>query len=175
MSSSDRPWFAGAWRRQSIAVPGSAPAEPCEAWWIQTENWFVDVRRALPGHEDNDLPYSQTRAFAGRFEVADGEVRWHLLLDTAGLAPRTDRAAESGLFISPADPLLMVEDAPGRFTELWIQCAPDATTTSHVDDSAISVDVGGYRAMVSLTDAGVAGRVWAPTGQLLVEVDTSHA
>ena len=105
--------------------PGGEPTEPCEAWWIQAGDAFVDVRVAAPGMEDNGLPYSSTRAFAGRFEIADGEVRWHVELDSDGPVPRTDRAAAAGLYIAVDDPLLMIEDAPGRFREEWVQHAPE--------------------------------------------------
>ena len=74
VSRTTQPWFVGAWRRRSIVVPGGQPTEPCEAWWIQSADAFVDVRVAAPGMEHNGLPYSSTRAFAGRFEIAEGEV-----------------------------------------------------------------------------------------------------
>ena len=93
MTWSRQPWFVGAWRRRSIVVPGGQPTEPCEAWWIQAADAFVDVRVAVRGMEHNGLPYSSTRAFAGRFEIAEGEVRWHVELDSDGPVPRTDRAA----------------------------------------------------------------------------------
>jgi hypothetical protein len=163
------PWFVGAWRRRSIAIPGGAPTEPCEAWWVQSDDWFVDVRRTLPGREDNGLPYSSTRAFAGRFEIVDGEVRWHLHLDTDGLAPRTDRASANGLHISDTDPLLMIEDAPGRFREEWVQHAPSRICQGSGADAAIRVTVGSIRGEVRSTAAGVIGHIW-DDGRLLVEV-----
>ena len=126
MSGAERPWFVGAWRRRSIAVPGGEPVEPCEAWWIQSGDAFVDIRIAAPGMEDNGLPYSSTRAFAGWFEIAGGEVQWHVELDSDGVAPRIDRGPAAGLYLDPDDPLLMIEDAPGRFREEWVQCAHEA-------------------------------------------------
>jgi len=109
------PWYVGAWRRRSIVVPGGEPTEPCEAWWIQSSDVYVDIRVALPGHDDNGLPYSSTRAFAGVFEIADGNSCWHVELDSGDVAPRTDRAAAAGLYLDPANPDVLIEDAPGRF------------------------------------------------------------
>ncbi len=123
MSAPNRHWFVGAWRRRSITVPGGEPTEPCEAWWIQTDEAFVDVRVARAGQEHNGLPYSSTRAFAGRFEIAGGEALWHVELDSDGAVPRVDRAAAEGLYIAADDPLLMIENAPGRFREEWVQHA----------------------------------------------------
>ena len=124
--------------------------EPCEAWWIQSADVFIDVRVAKPGFENNDLPYSQTRAFAGRFEIAEGEVRWHLELDSLGLAPRTDRAAAGGLYLCEDDPLLMVEDAPGRFRELWVNHAPGGSVEVDCTPNRISVCVGTIRGVVEV-------------------------
>ena len=160
----DRPWFVGAWRRRSIAVPGGQPVEPCEAWWIQAGEAFVDVRVALPGHEDNGLPYSSTRVFAGRFEVVDGEARWHVDLDSDGPVPRIDRAAAAGLFISPDDPLLMIEDAPGRFREEWVQSAPDGPVEFVRAANVVTVRVGSVSGVVMATAGTVVGRIWHGDG-----------
>lgn len=134
--------------------------EPCEAWWIQTERAFVDVRITLPGHAQNGLPYSSTRAFAGTFEIADGEARWHVELDSEGAVPRTDRGAASGLFVSNDDPLLMIEDAPGRFREEWIQCARLGEVQFVRAGNLVAVRVGDVSGVVSSVDGAVAGRVW---------------
>ncbi len=155
-----RPWFVGAWRRRSITVPGGQPTEPCEAWWIQADDAFVDVRVALPGHEDNGLPYSSTRALAGRFEIAGGDVRWHVELDSDGHVPRTDRAAASGLFIAPHDPLLMIEDSPGRFCEEWVQCAADGEVEFVRAADVVTVRVGGVSGVVLRAGRTVTGRIW---------------
>jgi hypothetical protein len=160
MNGAARSWFVGAWRRRSIVVPGGDPTEPCEAWWIQTEHAFVDVRVALPGREHNGLPYSSTRAFAGTFEIAEGESRWHVELDSGGVVPRTDRAAAAGLFVSLDDPLLMVEDAPGRFREEWVQCAPLGEVQFVRAANLVAVRVGDISGVVSSVGGTVSGRVW---------------
>jgi hypothetical protein len=160
MSALARPWFAGAWRRRSIVVPGGELTEPCEAWWLQAAEAFVDVRVAVPGKENNGLPYSSTRAFAGRFEVADGEVRWHVELDSDGHVPRIDRAASTGLFIADDDPLLMIEDAPGRFREEWVQQAPEGDVEFVHTANKVAVRVGDVRGEVMLIDGQVVGRIW---------------
>jgi len=154
------PWYVGAWRRRSIVVPGGEPTEPCEAWWIQSDDAFVDVRVTLPGRSDSGLPYSSTRAFAGWFEIAEGESRWHVELDSDGVAPRTDRAAAAGLYISPADPQLMIEDAPGRFREEWVQQAraDDVEVVRH--NNMIAVRVGNVVGVVHSVGDAVSGRMW---------------
>jgi hypothetical protein len=160
MSALARPWFAGAWRRRSIVVPGGEPTEPCEAWWIQAAEAFVDVRVAAPGRENNGLPYSSTRAFAGRFEIADGEARWHVELDSDGPVPRVDRAASTGLFIADDDPLLMIEDAPGRFREEWVQHAPEGDVEFVHNANRVMVRVGDVSGEVMAIDDRVVGRIW---------------
>ena len=173
MGAITHPWFVGAWRRRSIAVPGSEPIEPCEAWWIQAGEAFVDVRIALPGSEDNGLPYSSTRAFAGRFEIADGEVRWHVEIDSDGVVPRMDRAAAAGLFIAPDDPSVMIEDAPGRFREVWVQRAAAQSESSPEVEfvrsaNVVAIRVGDISGAVFANGEGVAGHVWHPSGAVSV-------
>lgn len=171
MSTLARPWFVGAWRRRSIAVPGCEPTEPCEAWWLQAGEAFVDVRVAAPGKKDNGLPYSSTRAFAGRFEIADGEVRWHVELDTDGPVPRTDRAATAGLFIAADDPLLMIEDAPGRFREEWVQHASEGDVEFERTANMVTVRVGQVSGVVMSIDGHVVGRIWHGSGTIAVGND----
>jgi hypothetical protein len=160
VSASKRPWYVGAWRRRSIVVPGGEATEPCEAWWIQAADAFVDVRVTLPGIEHNGLPYSSTRAFAGWFEIADGEARWHVEIDSDGVVPRTDRAAATGLYISLDDPALMIEDAPGRFREEWVQQAgiDDVEVVRH--NNLIAVRIGDVVGIVHWFGDTVFGRVW---------------
>ncbi len=169
MSGAEHPWFVGAWRRRSIAVPGGQPVEPCEAWWIQAGDAFVDVRVASQGMEDNGLPYSSTRAFAGWFEIADGEVRWHVELDSDGPTPRTDRASAAGLFMSADDPLLMIEDAPGRFREEWVQQASERDVELVRSGNLVAVRVGGVSGVVMSVGQRVCGRVWHDAGSVVVD------
>ena len=173
MNRPARPWFAGAWRRRSIVVPGGHPTEPCEAWWIQADEAFVDVRVALPGRENNGLPYSSTRAFAGRFEIADDEVRWHGELDSDGSAPRTDRAAAAGVYLSPHDPLLMIEDAPGRFREEWIQHAPEGDIEFVRTADIVTIRIGAITGVVLSTGGAVLGRIWSGERSIGVFQDTT--
>jgi len=164
-SASSRPWFVGAWRRRSIVVPGGEPTEPCEAWWIQSADVFVDVRVTLPGRDGNGLPYSTTRAFAGVFEITDGESRWRVAIDSGDVAPRVDRAAATGLYIDEADPNVLIEDAPGRFREVWVQQAVGDEVQVVHHDHVIAVRIGDVVGMVESTGGqsfGVAvrGRLW---------------
>jgi hypothetical protein len=155
-----RPWFVGAWRRRTILVPGGRPTEPCEAWWLQTDEAFVDVRVVIPGHEHNNLPYSSTRAFAGRFEIVGGEPRWHVDLDSDGTVPRVDRGAAGGLFIAHDDPMLMIEDAPGRFREEWVQYAPAGDVECVRAGGIVTVRVGDVTGVVWAAEGSVYGRIW---------------
>ena len=160
MSEQPSPWFVGAWRRRSIVVPGGEPTEPCEAWWVQTTEAFVDVRVVLAGQDHNGLPYSSTRAFAGRFELTGDEARWHVELDSDGVVPRTDRAAAAGLYLAADDPLLMVEDSPGRFREEWVQQAATDEVECVRTGNIVAVRVGEVSGAVWAVAGVVFGRVW---------------
>lgn len=168
-----RPWFVGAWLRRSIEVPGAAPTEPSQAWWLQTEHAFVDVRVPLPGNEHTTLPFSSARAFAGRFEVVGpDEVRWHMDLDSDGEAPRTDGANNVRLFLDPDDPELLIEDAAGRFREEWAQratYAPDGADTQQIHTpDVIAVRLGDIAGAVWVVDGVTVGRLWGPTWSLSI-------
>jgi hypothetical protein len=156
------PWFAGAWRRRSIQVPGGEPHEPCEAWWVQTESLFVDLRIALPGQEQNGLPFSSTRAFAGRFEIGDDGARWHVTIDSGGSVPRSDGALGVDLSLDTDDPNLMIEDAPGRFREEWIQQATGDEVGSICTPDLIAVRIGDICGAVWLVDGAVAAQIRQP-------------
>jgi hypothetical protein len=168
VSRSQQPWYVGAWRRRSIAVPGGRPTEPCEAWWIQTADAFVDVRVAAPGMEHNGLPYSSTRAFAGLFEIADGEVRWHVELDSDGDVPRIDRAAAAGLFMAPDDPALMIENAPGRFREEWVRQEPLGEVECVRAAGIVTIRIGHVTGTVFCADGEVRGVLWNGAGSISV-------
>lgn len=143
-------WWVGAWRRDGIAVPGRDRTEPCAAWWVQAGEWFVDVRVVVDGPEDNGLPYSQTRAFAGRFELdGEGAPCWHVEVDSAGPAPRLDRGAPGGLWLDADDRSLMIEDAPGRFREWWRRDDPTGLASVERTDAGMWVTIGSLVAVVT--------------------------
>ena len=162
MSADEPAWFVGGWRRRSICVPGGEPVEPCEAWWLQTEDSFIDIRITRDGHHDNGLPYSSTRAFAGRFEIVDGETRWHLELDTDGRAPSTDSALASGLYIDNVDTDVMIEDAPGRFREEWVRESPIHEIEAVHANSMIAVRINEISAVVWQSLGVTSGQLWLP-------------
>jgi hypothetical protein len=161
-------WFVGAWRRRSIALPGGQPTEPCEAWWLQTDETFVDLRITRPGHEGNGLPFSSTRGFAGHFEIVDDGFRWHLELDSDGLAPRTDGSAGVDLYLDPGDPLTLIEDAPGRFREEWVQQASLDRIESIRTRDVIAVRIGDIRGAVWIDEGVVAARVWSDSWSIAI-------
>jgi hypothetical protein len=167
----DQPsWYVGAWRRRSICIPGGEPTEPCEAWWLQTERSFIDIRVTHDGQDGHGLPYSSTRAFAGRFEIADGETRWHLELDTAGRAQSTDKALASGLYIDADNGDLMIEDAPGRFREEWVRQSPVGDVELVHADSMIAIRINEVSAVVWSSTGCTSGHLWLPgsAGELKV-------
>ncbi len=170
MSHDEPAWYVGAWRRRSICVPGGEPTEPCEAWWLQAEHSFIDIRVTHDGQDGNGLPYSSTRAFAGCFEIADGETRWHLELDTDGRAPSIDQALASGLYIDAGDGDLMIEDAPGRFREEWVRQAPVGDIEVVHAHSMIAIRINEVSAVVWRSTGHTSGHLWHPgsTGELKV-------
>lgn len=128
---------------------------------MQTEDLFVDVRVNLAGQDNTGLPFSSTRAFAGRFEVIEGGFRWHVELDSDGIVPRSDGAAGVDLSLDDHDPLVMIEDAPGRFREQWIRPVARPAARGVATAQLITVEVGGIHGAVWVDGHGeIAGRIW---------------
>lgn len=166
------PWFAGVWQRDGISVPGAPYVEPCDAWWVQSDRWFVDIRLSRPGHEDNTLPYSQTRLMAGWFRQADGWSEWNVLIDSARETPATDRAAADGLTRSEHEPDLMVEDAPGRFTERWLdRCHGELSPALTIaEPDHVEVQLGDWTAYARRKPSGRVMAALSRRGETVIEL-----
>jgi hypothetical protein len=71
--------------------------------------------------------------------------------------------------VDPDDPLVMIEDAPGRFREEWVQCAPGGEVEFVRAAGVICVRVGDITGVVLSTAEGVAGRLWCADYSIAVE------
>ena len=113
MSEDEPAWFVGAWRRRSIVVPGGEPTEPCEAWWIQAGEAFVDVRVAAPGMEDNGLPYPRR---ARSLAASKSHMARRVACRPRFAGSSREQLQRRWLYIDEDDPC-DDEDAPGAFGE----------------------------------------------------------
>jgi hypothetical protein len=169
------PWWVGAWRRRSISVPGRPATEPCDAWWLQTASTFIDIRVVRDGWSADGLPYSATRAFAGRFEIVGDQLRWHLEHDTAGPVPATDVGPAAGLYLDRHDHDLMIEDDPGAFREEWERVVTgDDIEVVHAA-AVVAIRVGAVTAVVSTSRGATVGQLWQPDGRTVLDVSSPSA
>ena len=54
----------------------------------------------------------------------------------------------------------MIEDAPGRFREEWVQCAPDGEVEFVRAADIVTVRVGGVTGVVLSVGPTISGRIW---------------
>ncbi len=72
------------------------------------------------------------------------------------------------LYMAPDDPLLMIEDAPGRFREEWVQYAAEGEVEVVRSDNLVAVRIGRVSGLVMSLDDTVSGRVWHDEGTVVV-------
>jgi hypothetical protein len=77
------------------------------------------------------------------------------------------------LFLAPNDPLLMIEDAPGRFREEWIQHAPEGNVEFVRTADIVTIRIGAITGVVLSTGGAVLGRVWSEERSIGVFQDTT--
>ena len=78
---------------------------------------------------------------------------------------------QAGLFIAADDPLLMIEDAPGRFREEWVQHALQGDVEFVRTANMVTVRVGDVSGAVMSIDGHVVGRIWHGAGTIAVGRD----
>jgi hypothetical protein len=72
--------FRGAWRRVSLSLDGSPPAEPAVVVWVQADEAFADLRLPRNAHDPDHAP----ACFAGATEWDPPYLRWSHHLDLDG-------------------------------------------------------------------------------------------
>lgn len=123
--------FRGAWRRVSLAVDGSAPAEHADVVWLQTERTYADLRIPRYGYGDIVAPMS----FAGTTSWAAPFLRWSHDLDLDRGRPPAD--GDVGRVRWDGDDLVETGQVTegGRavpYTEVWRRVAgSDTCLESH--------------------------------------------
>ena len=148
-----RSWCRVASRPSRARRGGSKPAK---------RSWMSGLRRRARSTTGCRIR-RRVRSPAGS-RSPTGRLRWHVELDSDGVVPRTDRADATGLFMADDDPLLMIEDAPGRFREEWVQHAPEGDVEFVRTANMITVRVGDVSGAVMSIDGHVVGRVWHRDG-----------
>jgi hypothetical protein len=86
-------FLVGAWTRSRLVVDGAQCLDPCQTWWLQTADWYADVRmprasrRPFDGGPETTL--TRPRASAGAATWQPPVMSWRHQLDYLG-DPITD-------------------------------------------------------------------------------------
>ncbi len=154
--------FIGAWRRVGLVIDGVRRVDYCDVLWLQSPDWFVDIRTHLqpgvgPSADDPHSAFAAEFAFAGTTEFIDPRLRWNHMLDSREAAPPDENP------VAWQDDLLIETGAfewQGRlvpFIEEWGHLGSSEVSGVGRDDYVrveaaglaieASVDTGGFRAV----------------------------
>jgi hypothetical protein len=154
------PELVGAWRRVGLIVDGVRRADPCDVLWLQSPDWFADIRLPLAGGEGLGAGepaglFASAWAFAGIGTWSAPVMTWRHDFDLH---------VDSGLDSNPLswEDGVVVErgtlDWPGRpvpFIEEWLRIAGDGVEPKvDVGPTAVRVEVGKWAIGVEDTRPG---------------------
>ncbi|HET6874283.1 MAG TPA: hypothetical protein VFH70_05865 [Acidimicrobiales bacterium] len=174
--------LAGAWRRDGLVVDGVRVTDPCEVLWLQTPEWYADIRLPAKGLVDMDKGptslFAEPWAFAGTASWDPPTMTWEHQFDS-----RAEAAVDANPLVKVGE--LLVEEgwvAYGErrvpFVEEWRKISTSNDPVSAVvRPDGVQVTVGPWRITVSdrrpvsdflarREEYGSSG--WAEVGRLLV-------
>lgn len=179
--------LTGAWRRDGLVVDGERVADPCEVLWLQTPDWYADIRLAK---SDAVVEKGPTALFAGPWAFA-GIASWDPPIMTWDhqFDSRAETAVDSNPLVKVGN--LLVEegwvafgDRRVPFLEEWRKVSTGADPVSaEVRSDGVRVTVGPR--MITVTDLRPAGDFlavryeldpsgWSEVGRLCVPPRRSH-
>lgn len=145
--------LAGSWRRVGLVVDGVRVTDPCEVLWLQSPEWYADIR--LPRDPDTEPDKGPTALFARPWAFA-GIASWDPPMMTWDhqFDSRPEPAADAGPLVKVGD--LLVEEGwvgyEGRrvpFVEEWRKISTGDHAVSAVRrPEGVQVTVGPRRITV---------------------------
>ena len=147
-------FLVGAWTRSRLVVDGAQCADRCLGLWLQTADWYADVRmpRDLrpPIDRGPEAIWTRPRAFAGTATWEPPVMAWRHQLDYLG-----ERIADSIALDRKGD-LLIEAGSLGwaglaiPFREEWSRISqPDDETCAEVSARRIQITIGAWRILIS--------------------------
>lgn len=147
--------LTGAWRRDGLVVDGQRVTDPCDVLWLQTPEWYADIRLRADGVADTDKGptalFAEPWAFAGVASWDPPTMTWEHQFDS-----RTEAAVDANPVEKVGD--LLVEQGwvayGGRripFVEEWRKISTRHDPVSVVGrPDGVQVTVGPWR--ITLAD-----------------------
>lgn len=140
--------FVGAWRRSGLAVGGHRAVDHCDVLWLQTPEWFADMRVRIDASAPvggREVPewMNENRAFAGQATWRSGVMTWQHRFDSLP-GPDVDSSPlswENGVLVERG--VTTLDGREVSFEEEWLRMTPDGIpwATAH-SDTEVRVEVG---------------------------------
>jgi hypothetical protein len=143
--------LVGAWRRSGLLLDGARAVDHCDVIWLQTPEWFVDIRlridpKLAPPTEGLGARFAKEVAFAG-IGVWDAPLMtWQHRFDTRAELPADANSlnAEDGVMVERGTIADGGRDV--RFVEEWLRMTEDDPPWSVADVAGfadgVRVEVG---------------------------------
>ena len=146
-------FLIGVWTRSRLVVDGAQCQDPCQAWWLQTADWYADAR--MPRHSQPPLAcgpetaLTRPRASAGTSTWQPPVMSWRHQLDYLG-DPITDSIPlerKGGLLIEAGSFKWAGLVIP--FREEWRRISqPQDEISAEVSPRRIQITIGSWRILM---------------------------
>lgn len=145
--------LTGAWRRDGLVLDGERVTDPCEALWLQSPEWYADIRLPASGvvAADNgpSALFAEPWAFAGVASWDPPTMTWEHQFDS-----RPEPAVDANPLAKVGD--LLVEGGwieydgrPIPYIEEWRKIsAHDDPVLAQVRSAGVQITVGRWRIAV---------------------------
>ena len=146
-------FLVGAWSRSRLVVDGAQCLDRCRALWLQTADWYADVR--MPRHSQSpfgcgpEATLTRPRAFAGTSTWQPPVMSWRHQLDYLG-DPITDSIPleRKGDLLIEAGSLRWAGLAI-PFREEWRRISqPHDEISAEVSARRIQITIGAWRILI---------------------------
>jgi hypothetical protein len=142
--------LTGAWQRAGLIVDGVRCVDACDVIWLQSPDWYADIRLPRPDREVSSTgpaaAFAAAWAFGGTADWDPPVMTWHHSFDSrAGVTPDANPLVwEEGLLVERGT--FQWAGQGLRFEEEWRRLSPaGAGTTADIGEERIVVRVDRWR------------------------------
>jgi hypothetical protein len=152
------PELIGAFRRSGLILNGRRMVDYADVIWLQTPEWFVDMRLLIPGlpaPAATDVPawFYQEKAFAGIASWAPPTITWQHLIDShLRTTPDSNPLSwEDGAVIERG--ITDLDGTPTPFAEEWLRMTgDDVEYSAEHDENRVRARIAVGRFAVEISD-----------------------
>jgi hypothetical protein len=173
--------LVGAWRRSGLLFDGARSVDFCDVVWLQTPEWFADVRllidtKAVLPTEGLPARFAKEVCFAGIGIWEAPLMTWEHRFDTRPVMPADANplTGEDGVMAEKGTISDGGRDVP--FVEEWLRMTDDDVSWSVTDlTGGVRVEVGRWAVEIAEVQPGgpsratrydKVGEAWTPVGSV---------